>query len=266
LLRPDDAEAPGLAEARQVAAELSAMPEVDNVQAPVALVFDYESAFGWDAHPQGADFDMFRLAFAAYRAMRRAGLSIDILPPDTADLTGYKLVLAPGLMHLSDPLRAALATYKGLALIGPRTDTKTNELSIPTPMGPNLPGVDVTAVVTESIPPSDKIKLQGGGRFRHWFEHLEGAAPVHLTTKAGQPAIMGGDHLRYLAGWPDDKTFDQIIGGLCDAAGVETFKLPKGLRMRNTGQHRFVFNYAPHAQSWGDILIPAGGVHWVTLT
>jgi beta-galactosidase len=262
LLRPDRADAPALAEARQVADEIAKLPTVGTAHAPVALIFDYESAWAWDTQPQGADFDMFRLAFAAYRALRRAGLSVDILPPDVADLSDYKLVLAPGLMTLSDPLRAALAAYKGIALIGPRTDTKTDELSIPLPMGPNLPDTDVTIALTESIPPTDKIKLQGGGRFLHWFEHLEGNAPVHLSTKSAQPAIMGGDHLRYLAGWPDDATFDQIIGGLCDAAGREPYDLPKGLRIRDTDTHRFVFNYAAKARKWNGVTIPAAGVHW----
>ena len=265
LLRPDSAEAPALAEAAQVAQEIMAMPEVETGAAPVALVFDYESAWAWEAQPQGADFDQFRLAFSAYRALRRAGLSVDILPPDAADLSAYKLVLAPGLMRISDPLRRALAAYRGIALIGPRSDSKTDELSIPSPMGPNLPGNDITTALAESLPPTDKIKLQGGGRFRHWFEHLEGTAPVHLSTQSGQPAIMGGDHLRYLAGWPDDATFDAIVGSLCDVAGVETFRLPEGLRIRDTTTHRFVFNYAAKAQEWNGTIIPAAGVHWEPL-
>ena len=262
LLRPDSAPAPALAEATQVAKELIDLPDVDVARAPVALIFDYESAWGWDAQPQGADFEMFRLAFSAYRGLRRAGLSIDILPPNTDDLSAYKLVLAPGLMCLSDPLRAALSDYEGIALIGPRTDTKTAELSIPMPMGPNLPGTDVTVVLTESIPPTDSIDLLGGGQFRHWFEHLEGDAPVHLFTVDGKPAIKGSNHVRYMAGWPDDDTWDTIISALCDDANVATTKLTNGLRIRDTATHRFVFNYAPEALSWNGTDIPPAGVHW----
>lgn len=265
LLRPDSTPAPALAECRQVADEIAGLPDVGTATAQAALVFDYDSAWAWDTQPQGADFDAFRLAFAAYRALRRAGLNIDILPPDCADLSSYKLVLAPGLMKISDPLRAALARFDGIALIGPRSDTKTDELSIPTPLGPDLPDTDLSVVLTESIPPDAKIKLQGGGIFRHWFEHLEGTAPVHLSTKSGQPAIMGGDHLRYLAGWPDDATFDAIIGGLCDALDLPSFQLAEGLRIRDTATHRFVFNYAPKAQAWGGTIVPAAGVHWETL-
>ena len=138
-------------------------------------------------------------------------------------------------------------------------------MSIPTPLGPDLPDTDLSVVLTESIPPDAKIKLQGGGIFRHWFEHLEGTAPVHLSTKSGQPAIMGGDHLRYLAGWPDDATFDAIIGGLCDALDLPSFQLAEGLRIRDTATHRFVFNYAPKAQAWGGTIVPAAGVHWEAL-
>lgn len=265
LLRPDSAPAPALGEAAQVAAEIAAMPDLDHATGSAALIFDYESAWAWDTQPQGADFDMFRLAFAAYRALRRAGLSVDILPPHTGDLSAYKLVLAPGLMTISDNLRAALATYEGIALIGPRSDLKTRDMAIPVPMGPSLPDTDVTVTLTESLPPSDKIKLQGGGRFRHWFEHLDGTAPVHLSTKSGQPAIMGGDHLRYLAGWPDDATFDGIIGGLCDAAGIATLRLPDGLRVRDTATTRFFFNYGPKPVTWKDTIIPAAGVHWEAL-
>lgn len=265
LLRPDSAPAPALAEARQVADEIAALPDVGTATAQAALVFDYESAWGWDTQPQGADFDMFRLAFAAYRALRRAGFNIDILPPDTADLSAYPLVLAPGIMSLSDPLRAALADFQGTALLGPRTDTKTDELSIPNPLGPNLPDTDVTVSLTESMPPQSKIKLADKGRIKHWFEHLEGNAQVYLATKHGQAAIMGGQHLRYLAGWPDDATFDSIIANCAHELNLPIHHLPEGLRIRDTATHRFIFNYAPKTQRWGDHDIPAAGVHWERL-
>ncbi len=265
LLRPDSVPAPAYAEAQQVAWELADMPDVQRGKAHVALVFDYESAWAWDVQPQGRDFEFWRLAFAAYRACRRLGLNVDILPPDCADLSGYKLVLAPGLMRLSDPLRAALATFEGIALVGPRTDTKSDELSIPVPLGPDLPDCDVQVVLAESLPPNAKVKLQGGGRFRHWFEHLEGSATVHMSTKDGHPAIMGNDHIRYLAGWPDDDTFDRIIGYHCDILDIPTMTLPDGLRIRDTDTHRFVFNYAPDSQDWNGTSIPAAGVHWEPL-
>jgi beta-galactosidase len=265
LLRPDSQPAPALGEAAQVARELAEMPDVGTAKAEVALVFDYDSAWAWAVQPQGQDFDFWRLAFAAYRACRRAGLSVDILHPETADLSAYKLVLVPGIMHLTDALRQALTTYDGVALLGPRTDTKTDELSIPVPLGPALPDMGVTIALAESLPPGAKIKLQDGGRFLHWFEHLEGEGQIHLETRDGRPALMGNGSLRYLAGWPDDDTFDRILGVHCDIAGIATLRLPEGLRVRDTATHRFVFNYAPEPQVWNGTEIPAAGVHWEPL-
>ena len=265
LLRPDSEPAPALAEVAQVSREINDMPDVGTAVAQVALVFDYESAWAWEVQPQGRDFDMFRLAFAAYRALRRAGLSVDILPPDCADLGQYRLVLAPGLMALSAPLRAGLAAFRGIALIGPRTDTKTPDLSIQVPLGPQVPGLDVSVVLTESLPPMADVPLDGGGRFLHWFEHLAGTAPVLARTAEGKPAIMGNDHLRYLAGWPDDETFFALICDLCAELGLQTLDLPEGLRIRDTATHRFVLNYAGQPQLWNGVTIPAAGVHWESL-
>ena len=261
LLRPDSAPAPALSEVTQVAAELSAMPDVEPAPAAVALVFDYESAWAWKVQPQGRDFDFFRLCFAAYRACRRAGLNVDILPPDAGDLSAYRLVLAPGLMRVSDPLRAALSTFGGIALIGPRTDTKTADLSIPVPLGPNLAGLNVTVTLAESLPPGAEVPLAGGGRFLHWFEHLEGPDHIRLTTADGRPAVMGGPHLRYVAGWPDDATFDRIIRETCAELDLPFHDLPEGLRIRDTATARFVFNHAAVPQVWGGVTIPPAGVH-----
>jgi beta-galactosidase len=74
-------------------------------------VFDYASAWAWETQPQGRDFSYFRLVFETYRALRRLGLNIDILPPDTADLSGYALVLAPGVATLSPAFLAGLGGY-----------------------------------------------------------------------------------------------------------------------------------------------------------
>ncbi len=240
LLRPDARPAPALAEAKQVAEELAEMPEVSIAKARVALIFDYASCWAWEAQPQGADFDMFRLALETYRAARRLGLSLDIIPPG-APLESYDMVLAPGLLELPENLN----NYQGTALIGPRTGSKTNELSIPTPMGPNIAGIDCTVARVESLPPSTSIPLENGGNFLHWFEELEGGADIALRTSAGSPALMRTDNRHYIAGWPDAETYVDILETLAHNANLKTKRLPDGLRLRDTPTHRFWFNYAP---------------------
>jgi beta-galactosidase len=103
---------------------LAEVPYVGTATAPVALVFDYDSAYAWESQPQGADFDYFQLVFDCYRALRRAGLSVDVVPK-SVDPSAYKITFAPGLLTLPESLRG------GLVVAGPRAGSKTEELTIP---------------------------------------------------------------------------------------------------------------------------------------
>ena len=262
LLRPDSEAAPGLAEAAQVAAELAEAPDVSAAQAPVALVFDYASQWAWETQPQGADFDYFRLCFEMYRGLRKLGLSVDILPPGCADLSGYKVVLAPGLLELSEVLKGALERFDGQAMLGPRTNTKTGGMVIPVPMGPNIDGLDTVIALTESLPPSEMMPLLKGGTFVKWFEHLEGDAQVVEALVDGRPAMVQAGAIRYLAGWPDEEALARILEDLCEAAGVVTLNPPDGLRLRDTGAHRFYINYNAFEVEFDGLLIGAADVTW----
>jgi beta-galactosidase len=131
-------------------------------------------------------------------------------------------------------------------------------------MGPNIHGLDTTVTLTESLPPDVGVPLENGGQFLHWREVLEGDAPVQLRSKDGHPAIVG-DKLRYLAGWPDDATWDLLLADLCAETGLTHHALPEGLRIRDTATHRFVFNYAPEPLTWNGTEIAAAGVHWEPL-
>lgn len=142
LLRPDSAEAPALPEVRQVAAEIAQAPEVSLAQAPVALIFDYDADWAWTVQPHGRGLDYFWLVFDTYRALRALGLSIDILAPDTRDFSGYGMIIAPGLMHMPDTLKSALATAEGQVLLGPRTGARDGSMRIPNPLPPAMPGLD----------------------------------------------------------------------------------------------------------------------------
>jgi beta-galactosidase len=262
LLRPDSHEAPAYAEAQQVARELAGMPEAGTADADVALVFDYASAWAWETQPQGRDFDYFRLVFTFYRALRRLGLNVDILPPDTADLSPYRLILAPGVATLTEPFKSALARFKGTAILGPRSNSKTPEMAIPVPLPPNIPGLDATVARVESLPPGVIHPLTRGGKIRHWLEHLETTAEVTETTTDGHPILVRAGKLHYLAAWPCNSTTLRFLAEACAAEDIATETLPEGLRLRATKTHRFAFNYAPEPTEFGGAEIPAAGVHW----
>ncbi len=265
LLRPDSAPAPAYDEAALVARELAQMPEQGTAQAQVGLVFDYASAWAWEVQPQGRDFSYFRLVFETYRALRKLGLNVDILPPDTADLAPYALVLAPGVATLSDALLGALGRYQGLSLIGPRSNAKTAEFATPVPLPPNLPGLAATVARVESLPPDVPVDLPLGGALRHWREKLETTAQVVETSTDGWPALVRAGGLHYLAGWADEVALMRILARLCQEAGLETDHLPEGLRRRDSATHRFHFNYNSSAVDWQGREIPAAGVDWQPL-
>jgi len=262
LLRPDSVAAPAFGEAEQVARELAAMPDVVSDAAEVALVFDYASAWAWETQPQGRDFSYFRLVFEAYRALRRLGLNIDILPPDVADLSAYKLVLVPGVATLSAPLLAAVERFAGTTLIGPRSNAKTAEFATPVPLAPNLPGLDARVCRVESLPPDVPVPLARGGQFLHWREKLEGSAEVVEATADGFPALMRARGVHYLAGWPDAPTWGRLLRDLCAGQGLAVTEMPEGLRQRRAGGLRFLFNYDAVPVTFDGVDVPAAGVHW----
>ncbi|MEM9199716.1 MAG: alpha-amylase family protein, partial [Pseudomonadota bacterium] len=261
LLRPDSAAASGLAEVEQVAREIAAMPDVGTAPAEVALIFDYPSDWAWSVQPQGRDFSYFRLCFEAYRALRRLGLSVDIVPA-TADIAAYRLVLGPGLMTLPDVLRDALPGFDGIAIFGPRAGARTDDMAIPVPLPPGLPGLDEVVALVESLPPDLALPVKDGGAVRHWMEQMEGSAPVLMETEAGAPLLLG-DRVRYLAGWPDPALWARILTAACDALSIATETLDGGLRRRDTPTHRIIVNYAPEpARYRGTTIPPAGVVFW----
>jgi len=262
LLRPDSVAAPAHDEAAQVARELAGMPDVGTARADVALVFDYASDWAWATQPQGRGFSYFWLAFHFYKGLRRLGLSVDILPPDVADLSAYKLVLAPGVATLSAALTAALTRYAGTAILGPRTNAKTADFATPVPLPPNLPGLDIRVTRVESLPPDVPVPLADGGTFTLWREKLEGTATVTEAATDGWSAVVSAGKMHYLAGWPDEVALDRILATATRAEGIVSDILPEGLRCRDTTDHRFWFNYNAVPVEWGGVSIPAAGVHW----
>ncbi|WP_299821026.1 beta-galactosidase [uncultured Jannaschia sp.] len=244
LLRPDSSDAPAIDEACQVAREIAAAPELAPVRAPVALIFDFDAAWAWQVQPHGQGLSYFELVFEHYRALRRQGLSIDIVAPE-ADIEGYRVVLAPGVMHMPDEMKSRLARSDAQVLIGPRSAARDASFSIPVPLPPAWPGLDVTVARVETLRPDLPVTLAGGGHAVRYLETLEGTAEPVLTTAAGAPVAMRSGAVTYMGGWGDDTALDRLVADLAARAGIETRKMLSGVRVRETGTERFWFNYGP---------------------
>lgn len=258
LLQTDGSAAPGLEEVHRVSAVIRELGEVESSRAPVAIVFDYPSEWASHTQRQGAGFDYFNLVFSTYRALRRAGLSIDIVPSSSRDFEGYKLVLAPGVMTLPDELVQSISQAGAHLILGPRTGAITPEFSIPEAGRPGVQNLDVRVEFIESLPPDDQIgEVEGGGRLCHWLEHLSGDAQPVLRLSSGQPVLFRQRTLWYLAGCPDDMLWDRIVslaGPFCD---LKLRSLPAGFRLRKLGSSEFAVNYNAHPVEFENQQIPA---------
>ena len=254
LLNHDATPSAAMPEIVELASELK---DTHQTQSPVALIYDYPSAWTWETQPQGEDFDYFALCFSAYRALRRAGLSIDIVRPNSLNLSGYKLVLAPGLATLGPELQGALQCFNGVSILGPRTGSKTEETSIPRRVPDGISEPDVKICFVESLQYNASVPIKGGGAINFWLEHAESEQPNKFTTEQGDPVLIGTRQF-YLAGWPDEQLWNRVISYAADQAGLIVENLPDGVRYRDTGAVRFIFNYGAKPVAWrGHKLGPA---------
>ena len=260
LLRPDSVDAPALEEVRQLRDELAEAGQVVAAQAPVALIFDYDADWAWSVQPHRAGLSYFQLVFGHYRALRRAGLSIDILPRETTDFSGYRAVLAPGLMHMPEALKAALSHAGAEVWLGPRSGARDAGFQIPVPLPPAMPGWDLKVTRVESLREDCPMPVEDGGAVLGYREEIEGAGEVVLSLEDGAPLALRRGGMTYLAGWGDDALLDRVVRLICARCDLPCLELPDGLRCRDTGTERIWTNYAAHSLTCPDGEVPAAGV------
>ncbi|PWN38782.1 hypothetical protein IE81DRAFT_327148 [Ceraceosorus guamensis] len=112
----------------------------------VALVLDYTAPMLLEVNPQGGRWDTNTFKDYAfqypelltewYSALRRLALDVDVIGPDTS-LANYTLVLVPTMPIISSEFDQHLANYNGTAVFGPRTASKTSNVSIPHGLAPS---------------------------------------------------------------------------------------------------------------------------------
>lgn len=249
LNRPDRAVSPGGLEVQQVHREIEgALPALSATgTAPAALVLDYASVWYARVQPQGADFDVWRLAFAFYSALRRRGLDVDIVAPG-ARLDAYRLVLVPTMVMPDKAAVDALAAARAVTVFGPRSGSKTPEVHIPAnlPPGPLQALLPLKVIQVGSMRPGLAEPVAGEGiqgTVIRWREWLETDLPALASFDDGGKAVVAHGQRLYVAGWPDDALLDGLIGRCARLAGIDTRPLPADLRLRRRGDVVFAINY-----------------------
>ena len=242
LLRPDSADAPAIIEATRVAQEIADAPDVEQCISEVALLFDYQSDWMWQTLPQGRGLEYFNLVYDNYKALRGLGLSVDILSTED-DFSKHKLVVAPGLLYMSDDLKERLSKRDGPTVVGPRSGSSTENFGINRPLGPNLLNINVTTTRVETLRPDMPIPLEGGGCVKGWSEALETSDTPFRIMANGDLAAVSAGNITYLGGWFDDEALTKVFNEICLKAEIKVIQMPEGLRRRATSKEMFWFNY-----------------------
>ena len=158
-------------------------------------------------------------------------------------------MLVPTLLHVSEAALAALKAATGPVLFGPRSGSKTREFSIPDmlPPGPLQQLVPMRVREVASLRPGLTETVTGAvaGIVPRWRDHVEAGegATVAARFADGGPALVEAGRYAYLAGWGDAGLLHAAMKRLAAAAGLTTFDLPDGVRLRRRGGLTFAFNY-----------------------
>jgi len=250
LNTPDNQQDLGGAEASVVANEIEQVLEADGestVSTKVALVWDYEAKWLFEIHPQGADFHYPRFAFEYYSALRSLGLDVDVIPVD-APLDGYEMIVVPPLPVVPADFADRLAASGAQVVLGPRTGSKTVNLTIPATLPPGE-GIQKLIPIrvwrVESMRPNVTEKVDQRGEARHWRDFIETSNGVQIeaTFADGHPAIVRNGSVLYLASLFDETLTQDIFLTVAKAAGLNAAPLPDGIRISRRGGLTYVFNY-----------------------
>ncbi|MEP3196885.1 MAG: beta-galactosidase [Lentilitoribacter sp.] len=262
LLRPDSEEARGMLEARQVKADLEAIGEVTQNQAPVALIFDYPSQWATDTQPQGANFYYFNVVYQTYQILRSLGVDVDVISKDQ-DLDGYKVAIVPSLFTLEGEFKTRLNKFDGLVVAGPRFNSKTADFQIPANLAPDIDHLDMKVSRLETLREGIHRELENGGYAHSWIEELETSETIIEKTIDGNPVLIQKDNWHYLGSWLDETAYRRILSSLLRNADIAFEEMPRGLRKRETKEHTFVWNYSTQSREYRGQTIASTDVIWI---
>lgn len=235
---------------------MDAKAQVD--RADVALVFDYESQWAWEIQPQGRDFSYIELVMRYYRALRRYGINVDVIPATKEAIANRKLVVMPGMFNVSQELAEALASSKAMVLAGPRSGSKDENFQIvqDLPPGALRKLMDVKITRVESRPPMSPVPLEDDFAFEGWREFVTAGEEVAASMRSedGYNGVFENDRMIYLAGRPNASLADHIIRTALEKAGIVAEKLHRDIRLRDNNGIRYIFNYGPETVNCSELI------------
>ncbi|MEU5875136.1 beta-galactosidase [Glycomyces sp. NPDC047369] len=242
-----------------------------DVAADMAVLWDWESWWALELEWRpSVDLKYRERVEAYYAALWRRHVTVDFAHPE-ADLSGYRLVVAPSSYVLTDAASKNLRGYveNGGHLVVSYFSGIVDEHDTVHPGA--HPGAlrETLGLWIEEFHPlheGESLALDSGAAGRIWSEHvrLDGAEAVARFASgpdAGRPALTRHDLGRgtawYAATALDEGTgLDELLATAMDAAGVERPQgVPDGVEVVRRGGHRFLINHTGE-----DVQVPGAGV------
>lgn len=218
------------------------------VHGEAALVFDYDSAAAWRVQPQSDAMDYEREAQKLYRPLWKRNISVDVIPSDR-DLAGYKLVVVPAMIVMSEDFKERLKTYVkegGTAVLTFRSAWKDGDNNFF--FGQRLPA-GLTELVGAEVEEHESL-LTGqtrpvitpdgapAGEGQVFCEMLAPATAKTLLTwspcafgdyAAATENRYGAGRCFYLGGSFDEGLLSRLFGELLPACGLNAAEAPAGV-------------------------------------
>ncbi|WP_099159507.1 beta-galactosidase [Virgibacillus ndiopensis] len=265
LLRHDGTPRRPYYEVQQVTNELAEFGKdliKTTVEAPVALLYSYDQMWAFEAHVQYNNFDHREHLLTYYRQLIRLGITADLIDP-TADLSKYKIVIAPSMAMISDEIHANFISYVekgGCLIIGARSGMKTWSNTTHEMPWPGLLAKMAGVVVDEFEVLPDKYanSISYNGKnypVKVWLDMLETKTADSLATYnekfyAGRTAISRnsyGDGVVYYAGvmGSNELAYD-LIADIAKERNLSFSPVPEGVyvstRSNEASSYTFYIN------------------------
>jgi beta-galactosidase len=234
-----------------------------------------------------SDLDYQERIRAYYEALWHGKVTVDFVSRD-ADLGGYRLVVAPSLYLVPEPVARNLTAYVeggGTLVVSFFSGLVDENDTIPP--GPH-PGAlrDLLGITIEEFHPlaaGDRVGVEGGLHADVWSERvvLRGAVAERRFTDgpdAGEPAVtrhaVGAGSAWYVATRLDRDRLGAVLAPALAAAGVEPMSVPAEVEVVRRGRYLFLINHGDAeavvagdghdllsgTDHTGEVVIPAGGV------
>ena len=271
-------------EAAQTAQEYHRLaPELTGttVEPQVAMIYDYESIWALRLQPGFPQNDYHQTMLRYYGALLRAGVNVDMVRPGQ-ELAGYKLVLAPDLYVMPDPLAERLGAYVqggGVLLVDCRSGVKdeTNLAHERTLPGLLSAPLGITIEEYEAVPEGVEMRLTGAlvgqqhftaHQYADWLtpqgaEALAGYQAWYLEEFAALTRHQYGAGAGYYLGTvvKEPEFYDALMAELLGRAGIQPLVSPPlgvEVSVRTGGGKKLVF-LVNHTEQEVVVRVPEGG-------